>query len=146
MIAKYLSFLYLHSFQYNPCSPAQKGPRTGLHVCVHGDTAFCGHIKLMSTYACPNETRFKGWISVTRLFHGMNNLYQHFYINVNNVFDVMAIKQFLCCATGLNHKSLLNEILSVFFSTVQLLLFTSFGYKVTKKVETFWTIVNISIS
>lgn len=66
----------------------------------------------------------------------MNNLYQHFYINVNNVSDVMAIKQFLCCATGLNHKSLLNEILSVFFSTVQLLLFTSFGYEVTKKVET----------
>lgn len=110
----------------------QEGPGMGVYMCVHV-AAFCGHIKLMSTYACPNETRFKEQISATRLFHGMNNLYQHFYINVNNVSDVMAIKQFLCCATDLNHRSLLNEILSIFFSSLQLLLFTSFGYEVAKK-------------
>lgn len=104
----------------------------GVLVCVHM-AALCGHIKLMNTYARPNETRFKELISATRPFHRMNNLYQHFCINVNNVSDVMAIKQFLCCATDLNHKSLLNEILSVFFCAEQLLLFTSCGCEVTKK-------------
>lgn len=109
----------------------QEGLRMGQHVCVHV-AAFCRHIKLMSTFACLNESRFKEKISAARLFHGMNNLNQHFCINVNNVSDVMAIKQFLCCATDLNHKSLLNENLSVFFFTGQFLLFTSFGYEVTK--------------
>lgn len=107
-----------------------------VHVCAHV-AAFCGHIKLMSPYACPNETRFKQQISATRLFHRMNNLYQHFYINVNNVSGVMAIKQFLCCDTDLKHKNQLNEILSVFFCTEQLLLFTSFGYEDTKKLRLF---------
>ena len=52
--------------------------------------------------------------------------------------DVIAIKQFLCCATDLNHKSLLNEVLSAFFFfRLQLLLFTFFGYEVTKKLRLF---------
>lgn len=58
----------------------------------------------------------------------MNDSYQHLCINVNNVSDVIAIKQFLCCATDFNYKNLLNEVLSTFlFSRLQLLLFTFVG-------------------
>lgn len=66
----------------------------------------CGHIKPMIPSACLNETRFKEQISAACLFHGLNNLYQHSSVNVNNVSDMIAIKPFLHCATDLNHKSL----------------------------------------
>lgn len=76
----------------------------------------------------------------------MNTLYQHAYINVNNVSDMIAIKQFLCCATAFHYKSLVNEVLSAFFFffffRLQLLLFTFWGYEVTKKLRLFelwWT-------
>lgn len=104
----------------------------------------CGYFlwtcKIMSTYAYLNETRVKEQISATHLFHGINNLGQHSYINVNNVSDVIAIKQFLGSATDFKHKSLLNEVLSAlfkfFFSQVAVII-CIFGYEMTKKVETF---------
>lgn len=89
----------------------------------------------MSTYAYLNETRFKEQISATHVFHGMHNLGQHSYIKVNNVSDVVAIKQFLCSATDLNHKSLLNEVLSaLFFFQVAVIIYI-FGYEMTKKLR-----------
>lgn len=92
----------------------------------------------MSTYACLNEGIQGTNIWYKCLFHGTNNSYQHLNVNVNNVSDVIAIKQFLCCATDFNHESLLNEVLSTFlFPSCSYCYLLLWGYEVTKKVETF---------
>lgn len=63
---------------------------------------------------------------------------------------MIAIKQFLCCATAFHYKSLVNEVLSAFFFflffQVAVIIIYFLGLWSDKKVETFWTMVNISIS
>lgn len=113
-----LSPTSIHSYR-STVFQLQEGLRTGVYLCTCV-CVLCGYFlwtQKIDEYLClPEWNQIQGTnIGYTCLFHGTSNLYQHSYIYVNNVSDVIAIKQFLCCATDLNHKSLLNEVLSAFF-------------------------------